>query len=274
VSKRNSTTVPVMDLSDLAGRSFGPQHLPISPDGVADFVEATGDDPDRWVQAAPPGFMSVALFAVAPELLSLLYEHSVIHGDQSFLWHRPMPIGTEMTVSGKVTRARERGGVHFITFEMDAIDSEGVLATGSAGFLAAGEATATTSAEQRVEPGATDIGIPGKGQLSASRADLIKYAAATRDWNPIHWDHNAAVDAGLPGVVAHGLLQASWALSAASELQAGDRPLSSAKIRFRKPLLPACPVDVALSTDGANVTVTLSDVDVEYISARIELADG
>ena len=24
-----------------------------------------------------------------------------------------------------------------------------------------------------------------------------RYAAATRDWNPIHWDHDSAVAAGL-----------------------------------------------------------------------------
>ena len=263
-----------MDLSDLAGRTFGPQYLYVSPDGVADFVEATGDDPDRWLAAAPPGFMSVALFAVAPELLGLLYEHSVIHGDQSFAWYRPMTVGTEMTVSGEVTRARERGGVHFITFEMEASDADGVLATGSAGFLAAGEATATTSAEERAEPAATDHGSPGHHQMAASRSDLVKYAAATRDWNPIHWDHAAAVAAGLPGVVAHGLLQASWALKAASDFEEGDRPLVAAKVRFRAPLPPATPVDVTSSQDGSNVSVIISDADVEYLSCRIELSSG
>ena len=263
-----------MDLSDLDGRTFGPKYLHMSPDGVADFVEATCDNPDRWANAAPPGFMSVALFAVAPELLGLLYEHSVIHGDQNFGWYRPMSIGTEMKITGEVTRARERGGVHFITFEMEASDSDGVLATGAAGFLAAGEATATTSAAERVEPSATDRGSPADGQSAASRSDLVKYAAATRDWNPIHWDHDAAVTAGLPGVVAHGLLQASWALISASELRKGDRPLDSAKIRFRSPLPPASPVDVTSSQEGATVNVTIADAAVEYLSCRIELANG
>jgi len=261
-----------MDLSDLAGRTFGPQSLYVSPDGVADFVAATGDDVNRWSTAAPPGFMSVALFAVAPQLLNLLYEHSVIHGDQSFVWHRPMTIGTTMSISGEVTRARERGGVHFITFEMEVSDSDGVFATGSAGFLTAGETTATTSVEEHNEPGATDHGDKSDGQFSASRSDLVKYAAATRDWNPIHWDHAAALQAGLPGVVVHGLLQASWALRAASDLRDGVRPLSKAKIRFRNPLFPARPVDVASSQDANKVTVSVSDTDVEYISARIELA--
>ncbi len=261
-----------MDLGELAGSEFGPRTLHVSPDGVADFVAATGDDAERWTEFAPPGFMSVALFAVAPDLLGLLYEHSVIHGDQSFTWHRPFAIGTELSVSGVVTRSRERGGVYFITFEMEVKDSDGVVAAGSAGFLAAGEAAATSSSEQ-AEPEATDDGSPGQGQKAASRGDLVRYAAATRDWNPIHWDHDAAVEAGLPGVVAHGLLQASWALVEASATRTGDRPLALAKIRFRSPLPPATPVDVASSQDGSTCSVVLSGQDVEYLSARIELAD-
>ncbi|NIP92489.1 MAG: hypothetical protein GWO24_03050, partial [Akkermansiaceae bacterium] len=50
---------------------------------------------------------------------------------------------------------------------------------------------------------------------SASRADLVRYAGITRDFNPIHWDHEAAVEAGLPGVIVHGLLMASWVTQAA-----------------------------------------------------------
>jgi acyl dehydratase len=262
-----------MDLAGLIDQTFGPRHSWISPDGVRDFVEATGDDPKRWVTAAPPGFMSVALFAVAPDLLGLLYEHSVIHGEQSFTWDRALSVGTELKVTGRVTRARERSGVHFITFEMEAADEEGRVATGSALFLAAGGSAPASAAHERTEPEATDRGDPAKGQLSASRSDLIRYAAATRDWNPIHWDHNAAVAAGLPGVVVHGLLQANWALRHATVVSSSDRPLAAARIRFRTPLLPANPVTVASNQDGSTINISLTDDADEYITARVELAD-
>jgi acyl dehydratase len=262
-----------MDLADLVDQTFGPRNLWTSPDGVADFVEATGDDPRRWVTAAPPGFMSVALFAVAPDLLGLLYEHSVIHGEQSFTWDRALSVGTELKVTGRVTRARERSGVHFITFEMEAADEEGRVATGSALFLAVGESAPTSAEHERTEPEATDRGDPADGQFSASRADLVRYAAATRDWNPIHWDHNSAVAAGLPGVVVHGLLQGSWALRQATVGASGDRPLAAARIRFRSPLLPANPVTVTSDQDGSTVTITLTDNESEYISTRVELSD-
>jgi acyl dehydratase len=262
-----------MDLADLAGQTYGPSPLFASPDGVRDFVAATGDDPERWSRSAPPGFASVALFAVAPDLLGLLYEHSVIHGEQTYTWLRPFEIGSRMEVRGEVTRSRERGGVFFITFEMETSDEHGTVATGLAGFLAANGST-PVAVEELMEPGATDTGDPAPGQLSASRADLVRYAAATRDWNPIHWDHDAAVSAGLPGVVAHGLLQASWAFRLAAVSAPGDSPLNSARVRFRSPLRPATPVTPHIETNGTMRKVTLSDDTTEYISASIEVAGG
>lgn len=262
-----------MDLAELAGRTFGPRPLVVSPDGVEDFCLATGDDPARWTAAAPPGFVSVALFAMAPELLSLLYDHSVIHGDQSYTWNRALEVGSVLSVSGAVSRSRERRGVYFITFEMEVADRDQVVASGAAGFLAAGDRNAVSSGYERVEPRATDDGFPGEGQLSASRADLVRYAAATRDWNPIHWDHDAAVAAGLPGVIAHGLLQASWAYRLASERVHSQLPLRSAKTRFRRPLFPATPVSPHIVQDGLRVAVSLTDEEAEYVSARIDLSD-
>ena len=38
------------------------------------------------------------------------------------------------------------------------------------------------------------------------RMRLIKYAGASGDFNPIHLIDEAAADAGLPGIIAHGML--------------------------------------------------------------------
>lgn len=43
-------------------------------------------------------------------------------------------------------------------------------------------------------------------QLAAvSRLDLIKYAGASGDFNPIHTIDEEAKNAGLPGIIAHGM---------------------------------------------------------------------
>ena len=42
-----------------------------------------------------------------------------------------------------------------------------------------------------------------------TRLQLIKYAGASGDYNPIHTIDEAAKEAGLPGVIAHGMLTAA-----------------------------------------------------------------
>ena len=42
--------------------------------------------------------------------------------------------------------------------------------------------------------------------MRIERADLVRYAGASLDFNPIHWDGPTAASAGLPGVIAHGML--------------------------------------------------------------------
>ncbi len=39
-----------------------------------------------------------------------------------------------------------------------------------------------------------------------SRGDLVNYAGVAGDANPIHWDEEIAKLAGLPDVIAHGML--------------------------------------------------------------------
>jgi len=38
-----------------------------------------------------------------------------------------------------------------------------------------------------------------------TRADLVRYAGASGDFNPIHWSDRVATGVGLPGVIAHGM---------------------------------------------------------------------
>lgn len=266
-------TVLTMNLSEFEGRTYGPTPWRVATDAVSDFVELTGDDESRWQGHAPPGFAAAALFSVAPELLAELYDRSVVHGEQTFGWDRPIEVGALLEVRGEVTRVRERAGVHFVTFEMTASSDDGPVLSGRSVFLASGEALAAGEPEfERAEPPHSYPGDREGDQVSASRADLVRYASATRDWNPVHWDHEAGRAAGFPGVVVHGLLQAGWAIRAAAAGVAGDRPFASARFRFRNALLPARPVDVVVD-DGTPVTVTLRDEDVEYVTATLERTD-
>jgi acyl dehydratase len=259
--------------ADLLEQPFGPQHFRVCVENVADFVRATGDEMERWELAAPPGFMAAALFVVASDLLRQLSDHSVIHGEQVFNWHRRLGMESELDVTGKVSRVRERGGVDFVSFDVHVVDDTGPVADASSLFLVSPKSETGEEVEERIEPDPEDDGSPGPGQVGVSRAGLVRYAAATRDWNPIHWDHRAAVAAGLPGVVAHGLLQSAWALAEASRLRPGDAPLRSSRVRFRNPLPPATPVSIGLEESDDGAVVAVEGDGVEYVNARIEFSE-
>jgi acyl dehydratase len=42
--------------------------------------------------------------------------------------------------------------------------------------------------------------------VTVTRTDLVRYAGASGDLNPIHWNERFARDVGLPNVIAHGML--------------------------------------------------------------------
>ena len=42
--------------------------------------------------------------------------------------------------------------------------------------------------------------------VRVTRSDLVKYAGASLDFNPIHWNEAFARGVGLPDVIAHGML--------------------------------------------------------------------
>ncbi len=50
-----------------------------------------------------------------------------------------------------------------------------------------------------------------------TRGDLVRYAGASGDQNPIHWSDRVATAVGLPGVIAHGMVTLALAARAVAE---------------------------------------------------------
>jgi acyl dehydratase len=63
------------------------------------------------------------------------------------------------------------------------------------------------------------------------RIDLIRYAGASGDFNPIHWNDEVARAVGLPGVIAHGM----YSMAVAARMVAGwaGDPAAVKRLRVR-----------------------------------------
>lgn len=83
-----------------------------------------------------------------------------------------------------------------------------------------------------------------------TRADLVRYAAASGDDNPIHQDEAFARSVGLPGVIAHGMY--TMALAGRALVTWAGRPDAVLEfgVRFTKP--------VVVPDDDAGVEVVVA----------------
>jgi acyl dehydratase len=124
-----------------------------------------------------------------------------------------------------------------------------------------------------LEPGRRDLPTGGRfepGQVLAAqryrvtRADLVRYAGAAGDFNPIHWSDRTAHAVGLPGVIAHGMLTMALAGRAVTAWT-GDPAMVEYGVRFTKPVI------VPDDDEGTQVEVAGTVRAVSDGSAQIDL---
>jgi acyl dehydratase len=91
--------------------------------------------------------------------------------------------------------------------------------------------------------------------LAFTRADLVAYANASGDQNPIHQDEAFAKSVGLPDVIAHGMLTMALVGKYVSEIAGGSANVLELGGRFTKPVIVPADIDVDLT-----VTATVTEV--------------
>ena len=99
-----------------------------------------------------------------------------------------------------------------------------------------------------------------------TRADLVRYAGASTDFNPIHYSERFADQVGLPGVVAHGMLTMGAALRVITDWVGNPESVRSYFVRFTKPVV------VPDDDSGAEVafSATVSAIEGSRVTLAIE----
>lgn len=102
--------------------------------------------------------------------------------------------------------------------------------------------------------------------LSVTRADLVHYAGASGDRNPIHWNERFAREVGLPGVIAHGMFTMGSAVDVVVDWLGDPGRVLDYGVRFTRPVEVPDPGSATVS-----VTATVGAVDDAAGTARIDL---
>ena len=99
-----------------------------------------------------------------------------------------------------------------------------------------------------------------------TRDNLVRYAGASGDFNPIHYRDDVAVSVGLPGVLAHGMLTMGLAVQPVSNWVGDPARIVDYQVRFTRPVL----VDGVTGAD-VTITATVGALEDETKIARIDL---
>ncbi|MEW2447269.1 MaoC family dehydratase [Streptomyces parvulus] len=69
------------------------------------------------------------------------------------------------------------------------------------------------------------------------RATLVRYAGASGDFNPIHWNEKFAKDVGLPDVIAHGMFTMAEAIRVVTDWIGDPGAVVEYGVRFTRPIV-------------------------------------
>ena len=83
-----------------------------------------------------------------------------------------------------------------------------------------------------------------------NRADLIRYAGASRDFNPIHWNERVATSVGLPDVIAHGMFTMAQAGRLLTDWVGDPGAVLEYGVRFTRPVIVPDPAGTTLTLSG------------------------
>lgn len=99
---------------------------------------------------------------------------------------------------------------------------------------------------------------------TVTRADLVRYAGASGDFNPIHWSDRVAGEVGLPGVVAHGMFTMALLGRALDDWAGGPGLVLELGCKFTRP--------VVVPDDETGAEVVVSGTVADVTDGRVRLA--
>lgn len=223
---------------------LGTVTLPVDAVKVTELARAVYAAEDR----VPPTFTVVAAHHTrvggSPNELVIaaagLKPRRVLLGEMAWEYRRPLRIGE--TISGTVHlrertvhKGRRGGGLvfaHGVTLWRD--EAGGEVQRCAVTLIEPESAPASP-------PPAPPAAAPAEYEtLCLSRTDIVRYAGAAGDFNPVHHDEGYARGLGYPGAFAMGLLPGGI-LAARAAQALGDAHLAYVAIRFTGLIWPGVP---------------------------------
>lgn len=106
----------------------------------------------------------------------------------------------------------------------------------------------------------------GRRTIAVERGTLVRYAGASGDFNPIHYNDVVAQAVGLPGVIAHGMFTMGAAVNLVADWAGDPGAVIDYGVRFTRPVPVPNPGEALVEVTGV-----IGAIDLAARTARIDL---
>lgn len=233
-------------------------------DPVGNELEFTTENTAGVTQQALPSFCVMAGFKArggkSPMAnIGSFDPRMLVHGEQGFELHRPMPIAGEVTLVDEITAIYDKGKGAVVSTKSSATLAEdgqplfdltsSVFIVGEGGFGGdRGPSTAQYVAPERA---------PDLSATYPTRSDQALLYRLSGDRNPLHSDKQFSDVGGFPKPILHGLCTYGFTARALLHELADSDPVrfSSMTGRFSSPVLPGEELTINIWSDDGGQSV-------------------
>jgi acyl dehydratase len=237
---------------ELIGKEYTQREpFPVTAAGAKAYADATGLalEGDASTTTVPPMYGVAFSFGAltAPMLDGQLGADlmRLVHGEQDMRFVRPVHVGDVITSTSKILDVVDKSTGEVVQVGITSKNQKGeVVLELRADLFIKGprkkEHLAAEKQERAREEDAFNAAPPRFTSTVTVAADQsLRYAAASGDKNPIHTSDETAKQAGLPGIILHGLCTMAFVHNAVVAFEAGGDPWKVARlaVRFHRPVL-------------------------------------
>jgi acyl dehydratase len=235
--------------ADLGGKDYGETTYEVTAEAIEKFARATNDLNDRYLgtdMVAPPIFAVVPAFksfmdaSMDPELGADMLR--LLHAAEEHVLYTPITPGAVLTVASVLESVDMTETGESFTIKVTETLASGEVAAEVRGTMFIRGSAPRGAARRPI----SEDEVPAEAEVvfeESTKVDddqMVRYAEASGDRNPIHLDPAVARRAGLRRPILHGMCTMAIATKAAVNGLAGGDPtrVTRVAVRFSRPVLP------------------------------------
>lgn len=198
----------------------------------------------------------------------------LLHATQSFQVHSTLKLNQKLISEARLLDCRVRAGMAWLQFEILLKESQSseILMTAKSLIMVKLETAGSSSGTSKSAVLADQVEVIKTFTFEPiTKQQILDYAEASGDFNQIHLDDEFARAAGLPGVIAHGMLSMGLMARAFEEWGFSFQPASRFEAKFKDMVLPGDHLTAQLVSQSEKELRCrlLNQAGVEVISGNI-----